>query len=131
MIFLDTDVISYYYNNDERIKTKLFEAIDNDEIICITTMNIYEVFKGLKWRSNKQFEKDFLDFIEDKPVFPLDDYAINIATEIYAGLRRKGITIGDVDIFIAAIVIANNGTLVTNNTKHFESIEHLKVVNWV
>ena len=33
------------------------------------------------------------------------------------------------DILIAAIVIANNGTLVTNNTKHFVNIEQLKVVN--
>jgi len=61
----------------------------------------------------------------------LDAHAINIATEIYADLRKRGITIGDVDIFIAAIVIANNGTLITNNTKHFENIEQLKVANWI
>jgi tRNA(fMet)-specific endonuclease VapC len=39
--------------------------------------------------------------------------------------------IGDADILIAAIVIRNEGTLVSNNTKHYEGIKQLKLINWI
>ena len=50
MIFLDTNIISYYFNANEDIKKKLFEIIDKDENICTTVINVYEIQKGLKWR---------------------------------------------------------------------------------
>jgi tRNA(fMet)-specific endonuclease VapC len=50
---------------------------------------------------------------------------------LYSSLRKSGKTIGDADILIAAIVIKNNGTLVSNNTKHYEAIEELKLINWI
>jgi predicted nucleic acid-binding protein len=34
-------------------------------------------------------------------------------------------------VFIAAIVIKNNGTLISNNTKHYEYIEQLNLINWL
>ena len=64
-------------------------------------------------------------------IFTIDDDAITIAADLYANLRKSGRTIGDADILIAAIVIKNNGTLISNNTKHYEGIEILKLVNWL
>jgi len=131
MIFLDTDIISYHFSSHTKIKDKLLELADQDERICITVINVYEILKGLKWKNNLQTEAKLMRFIEKLPLFTINKYVINIAANIYANLRKKGISIGDSDILIAAIVIANNGTLVTNNIKHFENIEQLKVVNWV
>jgi predicted nucleic acid-binding protein len=34
-------------------------------------------------------------------------------------------------VFIAAIVIKNNGMLISNNTKHYEYIEQLNFINWL
>jgi predicted nucleic acid-binding protein len=62
-------------------------------------------------------------------VFTIDEEVINIASNVYALLRRKGRTIGDADIFIASI--KNNGTLITNNSKHYEGIEQLNITNWL
>jgi len=53
------------------------------------------------------------------------------ATQIYAGLYAKHLTVSDADILIAAFCIENNCTLVTNNTKDFENIERLNLVDWV
>ena len=131
MIFLDTDIISYYFNSNEKIKEKLLETIDNDENICTTVINVYEILKGFKWRSNQNKENQFKEFLRDVMIFTIDDDVINIASEIYSNLRKFGKTIGDADILIAAIVIKNNGTLVTNNAKHYEGIEHLKLTNWI
>ena len=131
MIFLDTNIISYYFNAHEGIKERLLEKIDNNETICTTVINVYEIQKGLKWRNNKKRESQLRDFLEDVVVFTIDDDVINIASDIYAKLKKSGKTIGDADILIAAIVIKNNGILVTNNTKHYEDIEQLKLTNWI
>jgi predicted nucleic acid-binding protein len=56
---------------------------------------------------------------------------VPIAANIYAELRKLGITIGDADILIASTVIANNSVLVTNNEKHYSSIKSLSLENWL
>jgi tRNA(fMet)-specific endonuclease VapC len=131
MIFLDTNIISYFFNANTKIKDKILETIDNNEDICTTVINIYEILKGFRWRNNKSKENQFKGFLEDILVFTIDDDVINIASDLYSNLRRNGKTIGDADILIASIVIKNNGVLVSNNTKHFEDIDQLKLINWI
>lgn len=53
-----------------------------------------------------------------------------ISGDIYADLRRKGVTIGTSDIMIAGIAIENDLTLVTNNERHYELIQGLAIENW-
>ena len=131
MIFLDTNIISYYFNANNKVKEKLMEAVDDDKEICTTVINIYEILKGFRWKNNKRKEEQFKEFLEDVVIFGIDNDVINIASDLYAHLRKKGKTIGDADIFIAAIVIKNNGILVSNNTKHYEDIEQLNLINWL
>jgi len=131
MIFLDTNIISYYFNADTTIKEKMLEIIDKDENIAITIINVYEILKGLKWRNNTKKENQFKEFLEDVLVFTIDDEVIDIASDLYSSLRKAGKTIGDADILIAAIVIRNAGTLVSNNTNHYDGIGNLKLINWL
>jgi len=37
----------------------------------------------------------------------------------------------DSDILIAAIVIRNNGKLISNNTKHYKYMDKLNLINWL
>ena len=131
MIFLDTNIISYYFNANESIKERILETIDNNENICTTVINVYEIFKGFRWKNSKNKENQFKDFLENVIVFTIDEDVINIASDIYSNLRKNGKTIGDADILIAAIVIKNNGKLITINVKHYEDIDELKLENWV
>ncbi|MCL2038984.1 MAG: PIN domain-containing protein [Bacteroidetes bacterium] len=130
MIFLDTNIISYYFNGSIEIKEKLLEAIDNDENIATTIINVYEILKGLRWKNNNNKEKLFKDFVENVLVFTIDNNVIELAANIYADLRKQGKIIGDADILIAAIVMNNKGKLVSNNIKHYENIKNLNLVNW-
>ena len=131
MIFLDTNIISYYFNSNIKIKEKILELIDDNQNIHTTVINVYEILKGFKWKNNKSKELHFKEFLEDVVIFTIDDDVINIASGVYADLRKNGKTIGDADILIAAIVIKNNGVLVSNNTKHYEDIKQLKLINWL
>ena len=54
MIFLDTNIISYYFSANIRVKEKILEIIDNDENICTTVINIYEILKGFRWKNNEK-----------------------------------------------------------------------------
>jgi tRNA(fMet)-specific endonuclease VapC len=131
MTFLDTDIISYFLDANIKVKEKILEIIDRDEPICTTVINIYEILKGFKWKNNKKKESQFKEFLEDVVIFTIDNDVISIASDLYASLRKNGKTIGDADILIAAIVIKNNGILVSNNIKHYEDIGGLALVNWL
>jgi len=55
---------------------------------------------------------------------------MNTASIIYAEHKNSGTLIDDTDILIAAQCITNGHILVTNNTRHFERIEGLQLVDW-
>ena len=131
MIFLDSDILSYYFSGNSKIKEKIAETINTGEEIALTIMNVYELLKGFKWRSNKNKELLFNNFLKTISVFSIDDDTINLASTIYANLRKNGITISDADIIISSIIIKNNGKLVTNNIKHYSDIKELKLINWL
>jgi len=131
MIFLDTNIISYFLNANTKVEEKILEIINKDEYICTTVVNVYEILKGLKWKNNSKKEILFERFLEDVVIFTIDDDVINIASNLYSSLRKIGKTVGDADILIAAIVMKNKGTLVTNNIKHYECMYGLKLENWL
>jgi tRNA(fMet)-specific endonuclease VapC len=131
MIFLDTDILSYFFGGNIAIRDKLHEHIKNGEQVALTAINVYEVLKGLKYRDDASKENLFAGFLRHVTVFTLNDSAIDEAANIFAGLRKSGTPIGDADILIAAIVISNDGLLVSNNTKHYQKIKKLRLMNWL
>ncbi len=78
-------------------------------------------------RNRERLEQLLMKFT----VLPL----IHAAMWHYAGhfhaLRQKDLSIGHMDLLIASQALAENATLVTNNTREFERIEGLKLENWV
>ena len=131
MIFLDTDTISYYFNGNNNVTTKLIETFKNDESVAITSINVYEILKGLKYKNNNRKMKDFEKLLKYLLIFSLDEKVILEAADIYSYLRNNGKTISDADILVAATVIKNNGILISNNTKHYKDIPNLKLMNWL
>ena len=131
MIFLDTDILSYFFAGNDQIRDNLRDNIEKGKQIAVTSINVYEVLKGLKYRNNLSKEKQFISFLKSIVVFTLDDTAITEAADIYAKLRKNGNPAGDADILIAAIVISNNGVLVSNNTRHYTHIQNLRLINWL
>ena len=61
---------------------------------------------------------------------PLEKHMWDLAASLYANLRKKGISIGDADLLIAAFTLENEYILVTNNVRHFENIVGIRYVNW-
>jgi len=131
MIFLDTDILSYYFSGNMQIRDKMKNVISDGIQICLTSINVYEILKGLRYNNNEKIEKSFNGFISNITVYSLDDEATHKAAEIYAALRKSGKPLGDADILIASIVIVNFGKLITNNVKHYQNISGLQFENWL
>lgn len=64
-------------------------------------------------------------------VFSFDDDSAKVFALKKSELRKKGCIIEDFDLLIASVAISNSLILVTNNTKHFDRISDLQVVDWM
>ena len=64
-------------------------------------------------------------------VLPFDALAARRYGELRAELERRGMPIGDADMRIAAIALANAVVVVTGNVRHFELVPGLSVENWL
>jgi len=131
MIFLDTDILSYYFSSNVIIRDKLLKVVQSGNKIHLTCINVYEILKGLKYKNNTNKENLFRSFLKQSAICGFDDNSISHAANIYADLRSKGKVVGDADILIASIVISNGGILVSNNQKHYEDITYLNLENWI
>lgn len=100
------------------------------DVINISIITYYEILGGLKFKKAERQLKEFEDFVNNNTIIHISEESAKISGDVYAALRQKGITIGTSDILIAGIAIENELTLITNNEKHYESIQGLRIDNW-
>ena len=126
---LDTNVVIDILHNDQKVASQYqIESVKGNEIV-ICPVVYYEVVRGFKIADATRKFENFLRLYQNWQILPFDMAATEKAVEIYVQLH-KGQVIEDNDIYIAAVAMANDCTLVTANTKHFGRIENLKIVNW-
>jgi len=76
-------------------------------------------------------QEEFKQMCAEMPLVEINKSVWDKAAELYVYSRQIGKPVGgDTDLLIAALCLVNSYTLVTNNTKHFEHIDGLKLVNW-
>lgn len=63
-------------------------------------------------------------------IIPYTDSMSTTYAEIRTGCEKKEFVVGPNNLLIATIVMANNGTLATRNTKEFSRIPGLKLAEW-
>ena len=68
--------------------------------------------------------------LETHEVFDATEEVAGHYARIRAGLEKRGVTIGENDLWIAAMALTHDATLVTNNTGEFSRIPGLKLEDW-
>ena len=63
-------------------------------------------------------------------IIPWNEDAASAYAKLRVELETSGDPIGNMDMLIAASVIAEDATLVTNNVEHFSKVASLKIENW-
>ena len=126
---LDSNVIIDYLRGNENITRHMAEARANGNLLLICPIVYYEIVRGFKIsNTSKQLEK-FMSLYQTLAPLSFDMRATEKAIDIYIQLHKEQM-IEDNDIYIAAISIVNDCTLVTANTRHFGRVEGLDFVNW-
>ena len=128
--FLDTNIYVYLNNKkSDNIAPKMVEIGETN--IKIPSVVAAEMLHGAEKSAKVDFNlKRAKDFISHHEIVSFDLKAAEYYAKIRANLERKGAVIGNNDMFIAATVIANNGILVTHNTREFERIDGLILEDW-
>jgi predicted nucleic acid-binding protein len=126
---LDTDTVIYSLKGEPAVKKNLREHFhDPLKMSVITLMELYYgAHKSQKIASNlakiKTLEISF-------QIIPISEESAGIFGMTKAQLEKAGSPLDDFDLIIASCALSNNLVLVTNNVRHFQRIEGLKLTNW-
>lgn len=129
--FLDTNICIYFLNGTyPKLKNRFLSTNPNDIKIpsLVKAELLYRVEKSKRKKDNLKLVTDFLFPFE---IIPFDNSCVAFYSKIRFDLEKSGNIIGPNDLIIASTALANNATLVTNNTEEFKRIKNLKVTNWV
>lgn len=129
--FLDTNTCIYFLKGQsESIRDHLFSKAPIE--IKIPAIVKAELLLGAETSNAPTKTKVKVEsFLANFECVPFDNHAAEAYAQIRARLEKQGSLVGPNDLFIAAIVKAHSGTLVTHNVAEFKRIAGLKVVDWV
>ncbi len=129
-VMIDTDILSMFFRKNVNVIENMGDYLEEYNKISFSIITYYEILSGLKHKNAVKQITYFLEFAEYNTILPLTEKAVLIASDLYADLRKEGKPLDDIDLFIAAIAMSNNLTLVTHNRSHFDRIKNLNIQDW-
>ena len=123
---LDTDWAIEYLHARQKVVRRLRDLFDEGlELSAITLAELYEgVYSS---RDPQNDEQDLNDFLRGVAVLGVDESVCRIFGKERGRLRSVGTLIGDFDLLIGATALRHDAILLTNNRKHFDRIEGLRI----
>ena len=123
---LDTDVFSEILKNkSSAILASAKIYLLHHQRFTLSVLTVIETVAGYRQAGRTAQLQPLISALAANEILPLGTQEARIAGDILGELRRTGQTIGHFDPMIAAVAIANNLTLVTGNTNHFQRIQQL------
>ena len=130
MIVLDTSFIADLLRGRESAREMLSRLDGGNESVCTTSINVLELYRGvfLSKRVDENL-RILIALLDQLLVLDLNEDAYEIFGAISALLRASGEPVGDLDEAIAAIALAYDATIVSQD-QHFKRVPGLKVVEY-
>ena len=129
MYHLDTCIVIAYLNGNRKIADRLkFHFPD----IAISSVVWGELLYGA--RASARSEENLKNLEKFLLLVNISDYdreSAEMYSRIRLSLKQKGRPSGEADMMIAATALADNAILVTDNTKHFQHVENIRLENWL
>jgi tRNA(fMet)-specific endonuclease VapC len=130
-LMLDTNICIAIIKQRPKGILQKFSAYQVGDI-CISSITLAKLRYGVAKSLYQEQNQVALDAF----ILPLEVAAFDHATALfYGGLRstleKQGTPIGPLDTMIGAHALSLNLTLITNNTKEFNRIPGLKVLDWI
>ena len=128
MKIFDTDFLIPLFRGAKDAISKSKELEHED--LSITSISAFEMLFQAYWAGREKEIMQTKRFLFGYDVLALDSKSADIAARTYTDILRKGKDIGLKDLFIAAIALSYNASLLTRNVKHFKNVEGLEVEEW-
>ena len=125
---LDTDTFSYVVSN--RHPSVRMRFSDMAGCTSISSISYAESRFGALKKGSPRLSSQIEFFSGLIKILPWTDAEAEAYAEIRTDLEKRGLVIGGNDMLIAAAALANDLTLVTNNTAHFSRVAGLRRENW-
>jgi len=130
VFLLDTNVcIQLWQRDSDKVRQRFLNHGPSEIYLCsvVKAELFYGARRSQRVESNLRLLEAFMAPINS---FPFDDRCAEEYGAIRAQLSSSGMPIGPNDLMIAATARAHDATLVTNNTREFNRIAGLRVVDW-
>lgn len=123
---VDTDWAIDYLNGREGTRKRLEELGESG--LAFSIISLAEVYEGIFYSKDpEKNERGLQDFLQYVTVVNIDEETSQLFGKERGRLRAQGKHIADFDLMIAVTARQHQLTLLTNNRRHFENIEGLKI----
>ena len=124
---VDTDWVIDYFNDCEDIVQRLQE-LQHLAGLALSIISLAELYEGVSYsRAPEEDEAALQDFLRGVTLLNIDERTCQVFGKERGRLRAAGLMIGDFDLLIGATALRHNLTLLTNNRRHFERIDGLRI----
>jgi predicted nucleic acid-binding protein len=126
---LSANILSAILRKEPETTERAKQALAaNDELILCPVV-FFEVYRGLLHRDAKKQLEFFMRYSTTLIWSDLTRQDWLKAGQMWADLRRRGLSIQDADVLIGAFASQRNAVVVTNNDRHFTPLG-LAVETW-
>ena len=123
---IDTDWVIDHFNRVGVVTQRLQEL--QKQGLALSIVSVAELWEGVHFSHSPERSQTMLEeFLSGVVVLGIDEEICKRFGQLRGSLRRQGKIVGDFDLLIASSAIRHNLTLLTNNRKHFENIEGLRL----
>ena len=106
--------------------------VEPDEALAVTSVSVGELTHGAAKSARAEDNLARLDvLVSALAVLPFDEETARRFGVLKAHLERHGTPLDDLDLEIAATVLAADATLLTHNRSHFERVPRLSLEDWI
>ncbi|KZL51139.1 MULTISPECIES: type II toxin-antitoxin system VapC family toxin [Cyanophyceae] len=127
---LDSNIVSYILKKNATVDKRFREVRRLRQDVFISCITYYEVKRGLLAINASRQLAEFQKFCQIYQVLLIDDLEIiERACEIHLDLQRRGFTIQEQDIFIAATAITR-GLILVSNDSDLLRVQGINLENW-
>jgi tRNA(fMet)-specific endonuclease VapC len=130
---LDTNTLIYLIKNKPPSVARRINTLDEDAMLCMSFFTYAELLKGAERSSRKAEVLSRLDQLTRQVpvIYETDRSLCEFYATHFTRLKDAGTPIGANDLWIGCHALAQDATLVTNNTREFERLQGLRLENWV
>jgi tRNA(fMet)-specific endonuclease VapC len=130
LYLLDTNILSDLVRNPKgRIRDEIARV--GAKSVATSIVVAAELRYGATKRNSPRLSAQVKTILASIDILPLEPPADEIYGFIRADLERRGVSMGQYDLLIAAQALASNLTLVTDNEREFSRVAGLGVENWL